>query len=218
MASTEGANSSWGYGWACSLARSRSRRTTAIAPFGSSVPTPLFAATTIGWIRDPDVTRYLGADFSAATEETERQHLERMLVDEDCYSWMIEHDGRIVGNVELNGIAALSRKYAVRAAGLCIVIGDPRDWGLGLATRSVQAVCAWALASGGFDLVEGKAHARNERSWRALARLGFRDRGVEAGELDGSRIEWRVLALARNDWAELRGGRATRPKVGWAGS
>lgn len=71
-------------------------------------PDPTHAPITIKWIRRPKVTQYLGADFSQMTEEDEVQHLRNMVDDDNRYSWMIERDGEIVGNVEINEIKELS--------------------------------------------------------------------------------------------------------------
>lgn len=60
-------------------------------------PSPAYAPITMAWIRRPEVTQYLGADFSQMTEEDEVAHLQNMLDDDDRYSWMIERDGEIVG-------------------------------------------------------------------------------------------------------------------------
>ena len=70
-------------------------------------PDPAHAPITIKWICRPEVTQYLGADFSQMTEEDEVQHLRNMVDDDNRYSWMIERDGEIVGNVEINEIKEL---------------------------------------------------------------------------------------------------------------
>ena len=43
-------------------------------------PSPAYAPITIQWIRRPEVTQYLGADFSQILEEDEAAHLQNMLV------------------------------------------------------------------------------------------------------------------------------------------
>ena len=43
------------------------------------------------------------------TVEDEVKHLENMVDDDDRYSWMIELDGEIVGNIEINEIKDLSQ-------------------------------------------------------------------------------------------------------------
>ena len=166
-------------------------------------PSPAYAPITMQWIRRPEVTQYLGADFSHMTEEDEVAHLQNMLNDDDRYSWMIEHDGEIVGNIELNEIRKLSHKYGVTAGAFCTLIGDPKNWGQGLGSSAKQAACNWAFSEGGFAIIEAKAYVQNIRSWNALERLGYRYTGIEQGEVAGEAVKWRVYTLAKADWEEL---------------
>ena len=155
------------------------------------------------WIRRPEVTQYLGADFSHMTEEDEVAHLQNMLDDDDRYSWMIERNGEIVGNIEINDIRKLSHKYGVTAGAFCTLIGDPKNWGQGLGSSAKQAACNWAFSEGGFARIEAKAYVQNIRSWSALERLGYRYAGIEQGEVAGEAVKGRVYTLARADWEEL---------------
>ena len=87
-------------------------------------PDPKYAPVTMQWISKDEVTKYLGADFSKMTVEDEVKHLENMVDDDDRYSWMIELDGEIVGNIEINEIKDLSQKYGVKTGAFCTLIGD----------------------------------------------------------------------------------------------
>lgn len=166
-------------------------------------PSPAYAPITMAWIRRPEVTQYLGADFSHIPEEDEVAHLQNMLDDDDRYSWMIKRDGEIVGNIELNEIAELSHKYGVTAGAFCTLIGDPKNWGQGLGSSAKQAACNWAFSEGGFEIIEAKAYMQNVRSWNALERLGYRYTGIEQGEVAGEAVVWKVYTLARADWEKL---------------
>ena len=53
------------------------------------------------------MAQYLSADFSHMTEEDEVQHLRNTVDDNNRCGWMIERDGEIVGNVEINEIKEL---------------------------------------------------------------------------------------------------------------
>lgn len=166
-------------------------------------PSPAYAPITIQWIRRPEVTQYLGADFSHMTEEDEVAHLQNMLDDDDRYSWMIERNGEIVGNIEINDIRKLSRKYGVTAGAFCTLIGDPKNWGQGLGSSAKQAACNWAFSEGGFAIIEAKAYVQNIRSWSALEELGYRYAGIEQGKAAGKPVVWKVYTLAKADWEEL---------------
>lgn len=166
-------------------------------------PSPAYAPITTAWIHRPEVTQYLGADFSQMTEEDEVAHLQNMLDDDDRYSWMIERNGEIVGNIEINEIRKLSHKYGVTAGAFCTLIGNPKNWGQGLGSSAKQAACNWAFSEGGFAIIEAKAYMQNVHSWNTLERLGYRYAGIEQGEVAGKAVKWRVYTLARADWRQL---------------
>lgn len=166
-------------------------------------PSPEYAPTTILWIGKEEVTQYLGADFSKMTVEDEVNHLKGMIDDPDCYSWMIELDGEIVGNIEINEIKELSKKYGVKTGAFCTLIGDSKNWGQGLGSYSKQAACNWAFSEGNFDLIEAKAYVQNTRSWSALEKLGYHYEGIEKGDVEGSPVEWKVYTLKKKAWTAL---------------
>ena len=166
-------------------------------------PDPKYAPTTLKWIGRKEVTQYLGADFSKMTEDDEVDHLKKMVKDDDRYSWMIERDGEIVGNVEINEIKELSKKYGVKTGAFCTLIGDPKNWGQGLGSYAKQAACNWAFAEGGFELIEAKTYVQNVRSWSALEKLGYHYEGIEKGEIDGKSVEWRIYTLKKAGWKKL---------------
>ena len=166
-------------------------------------PSSKYAPVTIQWISRSEVTKYLGADFSKMTVEDEVKHLEGMVDDSDCYSWMIELDGEIVGNIEINEIKELSQKYGVKTGAFCTLIGDPDNWGQGLGSSAKKAASNWAFSEGDFELIEAKAYVQNVRSWSALEKLGYYYEGNEKGDVDGSTVEWKVYTLKKKDWEEL---------------
>lgn len=145
----------------------------------------------------------MGVDFSQMTEEDEVQHLRNMVDDDNRYSWMIERDGEIVGNVEINEIKELSQKYGVKAGAFCTLIGDPRNWGQGLGSYAKQAACNWAFSEGNFEIIEAKAYVQNIRSWSALEKLGYRYMGVEESKVADKLVKWKVYTLAKADRERL---------------
>ena len=166
-------------------------------------PKTAYAPITIKWISQDDVTQYLGADFSGMTEEDEVAHLKNMIDDDDRFSWMIERDGEIVGNVEINEIKDLSDKYGVKTGAFCTLIGDPKNWGQGLGQTAKQAACNWAFNEGGFELIEAKAYKENVRSWSVLEKLGYEFVGVEDEEVAGKPVEWKVYKLTKENWKKF---------------
>ena len=148
-------------------------------------PSPAYAPITMQWIHRPEVTQYLGADFSQMTEEDEVAYLQNMLDDDDRYSWMIECNGEIVGNIEINDIRKLSHKYGVAAGAFCTLIGDPKNWGQGLGSSAKQAACNWAFSEGGFAIIE-------ERPTCKTSTAGMRSRGLAIGTQESSRVKLRA--------------------------
>lgn len=166
-------------------------------------PDPKYAPTTIQWISKNEVTKYLGADFSKMTVDDEVQHLTGMISDDDCYSWMIELDGEVVGNIEINEIKKLTQKYGVKTGAFCTLIGDPKNWGQGLGSSAKKAAAEWAFTEGDFECIEAKAYVENVRSWSALEKLGYHYEGNEKGDVDGASVEWKVYTLKKKDWKRL---------------
>jgi RimJ/RimL family protein N-acetyltransferase len=166
-------------------------------------PDSSHSLVSINWIVNNSVTQYLGADFSDMTVDDEVEHLAGMITNEDCYSWMIELDGEIVGNIELNEIKETTDKRGAKAAALCTLIGSPKNWGQGLGVYAKHGACNWAFTEGGFELIVAKAYLENERSWKSLEKLGFDFEGIEADEINGRSVQWKVYVLRKSDWEEL---------------
>jgi RimJ/RimL family protein N-acetyltransferase len=160
-------------------------------------PSPDYAPITLQWIRRPNVTRYLGADFAGMTLDKEREHINDILADDDRFSWMIERDGEIVGTIEINEIKSLSKKYGVRAGAFCTLIGDPKNWRQGLGSHAKIAASNWAFAEGGFGVIEAKAYIENVASWRGLEKLGYHFDGIDHAIVDDAPITWKVYSLTK---------------------
>jgi RimJ/RimL family protein N-acetyltransferase len=146
----------------------------------------------------------MGADFSSVSLATEEKRIHDQLNDPNALSWMIELDGRVIGNIELNSIKETSSTYGVKAGRFSTLIGDKSHWGKRIAPNAKRAVMQWAFGEGGFELIVGKVISENQRSWRSLERLGFELRNTESKELDGTTREWRVYVMAKKHWARLK--------------
>ena len=166
-------------------------------------PKKEYAKTTITWLINPKVTKYLGEDFSKTTYENEVEHLNGISTDKDCFSWMIELDGRIVGNVEINQIKKTTKKYGAKSGSFCTLIGSEKDWGKGIGTISKKYACNWAFRDGGFKFIEAKAYVQNDRSWVALEHSGFQYKNNENEIVNGQSVEWKVYLLSKHDWELL---------------
>ena len=82
-----------------------------------------FAPVSLEWLRDPEVGRYMGADFSDVSIATEEQRIRDIQGGESTFGWMIEMDGEVIGAIEINQVEELSSEYMTKAGGLSI-----RSW------------------------------------------------------------------------------------------
>jgi ribosomal-protein-alanine N-acetyltransferase len=87
-------------------------------------------------------------------------------------AWVIEHDGRLVGRVNLNNIV----RGVLRSGSLGYWV-DADHLGRGVASGAVEEVCAMALGQG-LHRVEAGTLVHNVASQRVLLRCGFEHYGT----------------------------------------
>ena len=124
------------------------------------------------WVKDNGVVQYMGVDFPTPTAEGERRRIEEILENQDEYSWMIEMDGEVIGNVCINSIEEQTKKYGQKAGSLTFLVGDKNFWGKGIATKACKAVLDWAKRNG-FQMMSARALQENIGSIKTLVKLGF---------------------------------------------
>lgn len=126
------------------------------------------AAAVFAYARDPAVLRHTTGRAPAALAETE-SFLRALLADPATRAWAIRRGP----GEPATGIVEFSREapalgsvhYALAAA----------QWGQGVATEAVGAVCAWAFAAQpALARVETSVAPANVGSWRVLEKVGFR--------------------------------------------
>lgn len=156
------------------------------------------AAPSLSWVGIDDVVRHMGADFRNPSLAGEEERIQKIIDSPDRYSWMIECDGKLIGNVGINDIAEETEKAGVRAGSMAILIGDPAFWKKGIATRVCSAVLEWAKTKGGFRVITARALEENTGSRRTLEKLGFTETGTEPydGIPDGRAVSvWHNFTL-----------------------
>lgn len=128
---------------------------------------------------DDEMALWFGWDPGDITPESHRRAItrwrERYAADEQA-SFVIEHDRRLVGSVELTreGTAGASLSWTLYAG----------HRGHGFAARAVRILVDWAFADvdhGGLGLqrVEARIDPRNDASRRVATRAGLRLEGVQ---------------------------------------
>lgn len=157
------------------------------------------ASESLSWVKDLDVVQYMGTDFPDPTVEGELDRIEAIRKNEDEYSWMIEHEGRIIGNVCINSIKETSGKFGKKAGNLTVLIGDKNFWGKGYGAKVCQAVLDWAFNEAKFEAMAARALQENIASIKTLHSLGFRETRTEPyeGLIHGKPSSWRNFKLER---------------------
>lgn len=128
---------------------------------------------------DDEMALWFGWDAGDVTHESHRRAIARW---REGYaagkqaSFVIEHEGRVVGSVELTreGVAGASLRWTLYAG----------HRGRGFASRAVRVLVDWALAEesrGGLGVqrVEARVDPDNVRSLRVATRAGLHREGVQ---------------------------------------
>lgn len=149
-------------------------------------PDVRFAAESLAWVSDREVGKYMGADFSNVSLEGEKKRLREIVEDKDAYHWIIEVDGKAVGNININCIAETAKEFNVKSGKLNYLIGDTTLWGKGIMTAVAKAVLDWAFSNGKFEIIKSRVLIQNKASHTVLKKLGFKEYGKEA--YDGPEI------------------------------
>jgi RimJ/RimL family protein N-acetyltransferase len=165
-------------------------------------PDVRYAPDSLRWLSDPEVGRYMGADFSDLSLAGEDKRLRDIIANTDAYDWMIEWEGRVIGNLSLNSIAEQSGKYGCRAASMAILIGDKSYWGKGIARSANMLVIDWAFRDAGFDEIHARIREENAASAKSFVSLGFEPAETEREQVNGTDVVWNHFVLSRRSWKE----------------
>ena len=166
-------------------------------------PSLSHAPLSLKWLKDPEVGQYMGADFSDVSIATEEKRIQDLLENPDRFSWMVEPDGHVIGNIEINSIKETSEKYGMKAGKFSTLIGEKEHWGKRIAPHAKRAIMDWAFKRGGFELLIGRVLEENERSWRSLERLGFELQETESEADKGATRHWCIYAMTKLRWQSM---------------
>ena len=153
--------------------------------------------------RDPDVSRYFSwgpyTDPQEAEDFIERMREQREAGERLEFVIAGEQD-RPIG---ITGLSEFSQRDRRAVVGTWL---GREHWGTGANEESKALVLALAFRTLGLQRVSAYAHPENDRSLRALERLGFTQEGtLVAWHLhDGERRDVRILRLLLEDWEVSR--------------
>lgn len=117
--------------------------------------------------------------------------------------WAIEHAGRAVGCIALDGIEFALRAWRVDRAELGYWIA-PALWGKGLITEAGHAVLRCGFETIGLHKIVVGCVAENTASRRVIEKLGFRSIGRREDDVWRDGRWWSVLRyeLTAGEWRE----------------
>lgn len=120
---------------------------------------------------------------------------------------VVEHDGRVVGDLMVRVEDAWAQTEAVEAArGVQAELGwafDPAEHGRGFATEAARRLLALCFDELGLRRVLANCFADNEPSWRLMERLGMRREGAFVAESlhrSGRWLDGYTYAMLRHEW------------------
>src|SRR6478752_518267 len=148
---------------------------------------------------DPEVTEFFSwGPYDDIAQP--REFIARMAADRDAGTRLeFVIVGPDDGPIGITGLSEFSQRDRRAVVGTWL---GRRHWGTGANRESKALILALAFGALGLQRVSAYAHPENERSLRALERLGFTREGVlVAWHLHhGRRRDVAILRLLREDW------------------
>ena len=128
------------------------------------------------WNQDPEVLWYAESD-DAGSNAPERVRQVARHVSQDAYYFVIEHEGRPIGEAWLqlmNLARVLDRHRGLDCRRIDLVIGEKELWGTGIGTRVIRAITDFGFETERADAIFGcDIGDRNPRSLGAFGRAGY---------------------------------------------
>ncbi|MGC4079517.1 MAG: GNAT family protein [Rubrivivax sp.] len=124
----------------------------------------------VGWLRNPEVNKYLETRFSEQTLESVRSFVASMVDSTHSYLFAIveKSTGAHVGNVK---IGPVNPHHSF--ADVSYFLGERASWGKGLGTEAVRLVTAFGFERLGLHRCQAGLYASNVGSQRVLEKAGY---------------------------------------------
>ncbi len=155
------------------------------------------------WASDENVTRYLTWHPHKSADET--AELLKMWCDEyknsNYYNWVIELEGKIIGNVSAVRIDDNSEMAII---GYCMA----KDfWNKGIMTEAVTAIVDFLYSEVGVNHIEISHAVKNPGSGRVAQKCGFTYEGTKKEFFksnDGEFLDISYYGLIKSDWLKKK--------------
>jgi len=117
---------------------------------------------------------------------------------EQVVFFVIEADGRLIGDCALHHLDSTSRTCA-----LGIMIGDRAYWDKGYGSAAVRILLDYAFRLRNFHKVWLTVRGDNERAVRAYTKCGFVEEGRMRQQvwIDGAYRDWVYMGILREQWS-----------------
>lgn len=124
----------------------------------------------VGWLNDPEITRFLEVRFHTHTIESTADFIRGVNASPDTILFGLFVDGgrRHIGNIKLGPINPHHRR-----ADIGLMIGDREEWGKGYATEAISMVTAFGFQELGLTKITAGCYAANRGSLKAFEKAGF---------------------------------------------
>lgn len=155
------------------------------------------------WFADNRVRLYMGRIYPVSESE-ERDWFRQQAGADDTMQWCIYVDDFLIGMAGLSEI-----NYSHSRAQFGIIIGERDYWGRGIGPVAGLAVLEYAfnnLSPGGLHKVITQAMTENQRSIRALQKMGFANFGVarEHFWFQGRWLDSAHMEIRKPEWQDRR--------------
>lgn len=157
----------------------------------------------VGWLNDPEVTRYLGSGKYPATVASTKKWLEKYHDSTTNLAFAIidRATDRHIGNLTLYDI-----NWINRTADIGLMIGCKEFWSGGYGTEAQNLIIAYAFERLGLNKVLNSPVADHAGSVKMAEKLGFQIEGVLRQQvfIDGAYRDLIRMGLLREDYYAQR--------------
>lgn len=151
-----------------------------------------------------DLWMLADAEWQPAPLVAVEKDFEKHLTDEPKADFVIEVDGKLIGNVGLH-TRSINRRSGTVELGISIV--DPEYVGKGYGREALTIFLDWAFFVQNHRKIVLTTLGSNERAVRCYAAVGFREEGRQREQewFNGSYDDVVWMGLLQREWAERRG-------------
>jgi RimJ/RimL family protein N-acetyltransferase len=148
--------------------------------------------------RHPEVVRGFGVILSAPetiTAEEAETWVARLV--EHSHAWVIEHAGRLIGEVRLDNIDCIDRRASLAAG-----IYDPQLLGKGFGSESIMLCLNHAFTELKLHRISARVLASNARAIACYRKCGFTEEGREreAARVNGNWEDDVIMGLLDHEF------------------